>query len=603
MKQTPTKKTILSWIIYDFANTIYSMNVVTMYFPLWVTVNLAMEDLWVSLSNSLSMVFVGITMPVLGVISDNYRARMPFLIFLTALCVVSTTLIGVVANIGLTVILTVVLGSLFFTCANYAFQGGLVFYNALLPDVSTKETIGRISGYGVAVGYFGSIFGMIAIMPIVTGGIGFLSLDVPGMTRNITAVASFNAGIHTYLDQQIDANKYFQYTLSPISEETIREIPDTHVTSKDTVVTNDIGERVRAIIVHCTVPTTSDSATGWKLVRSEKGWGNGGSFIPTALLFFIFAIPTFLFVRDREKLRIRKRSLLRISFGATLPAFVYLPFLLLFPLVLLFLNPVFVTSLRDKDFTPGDTSTRSSGHWIKMVLARYHGFVITSVLHKLFKGQELYFAEAFDKIARSISNTKKTPGIFRFLIAKYFYEEGVQTLIIFMAVYAVKVMGFSNEIVIPFFLVATTFAALGSFLAGYSTDKMGPKRTLSLVIAGWVLSIIAVILCTYRPLFWVIACFIGIFLGSTWTAARPLLISLVPQNQLGEFFGLYSLSGKAASICGPLIWGLVVYALHPYGDIIKYKAAIGALAVLMIIGFFILQSVPDTFSAKPKSSV
>jgi len=94
-------------------------------------------------------------------------------------------------------------------------------------------------------------------------------------------------------------------------------------------------------------------------------------------------------------------------------------------------------------------------------------------------------------------------------------------------------------------------------------------------------------------IFWIIGALIGIFMGSTWTSARPLLISLVPKNMLGEFFGLYSLSGKLAAIFGPIVWAIVVYAFDSFGVVVQYKSAITALTIMIIIGLIILQKVPN----------
>ena len=151
---------VWGWISYDFANTIYSMNVVSLYFSLWITVDNGREDIWVSLANSLSMLMVALSLPGLGVISDRYRRRMPFLLGLTLSCVLFTSLISVV---GWTVPSSgwrVGLALSFFVLANYSYQGGLVFYNALLPQVSPPRLMGRVSGYGTAMGYLGAIVGL-----------------------------------------------------------------------------------------------------------------------------------------------------------------------------------------------------------------------------------------------------------------------------------------------------------------------------------------------------------------------------------------------------------------------------------------------------------
>jgi len=201
--------------------------------------------------------------------------------------------------------------------------------------------------------------------------------------------------------------------------------------------------------------------------------------------------------------------------------------------------------------------------------------------------------KSFKKVIDGISNTKKYPGLLHFLIAKFLYENGIQTVIIFMGVYVQAAMGFTLGEANLFFILVIPSAVVGSALCGIMTDHFGPKKTLKRVVAGWVICLFIIIATTNRPLFWIIGCLVGALMGSAWTAARPLLISLVPKEMLGEFFGLYALSGTMATVIGPVIWGAVVQTMNSYGNLVKYKAAILVLAFLMLIGFIVLLKVPD----------
>ena len=161
-----------SWALYDLANTIFSMNIVSLYFSLWVVNQMGGTDASYGFANSLSMLLVFFTAPLLGILSDWTGRRMPFLIVSTLTCVTFTALLG--------------MGDLssslrYFIIANYMFQVGLIFYEPLLMSVSTEENRGRISGLGVGVGYFGSIIGV---------GSGLLFLDSIGYTGifRLTAV-------------------------------------------------------------------------------------------------------------------------------------------------------------------------------------------------------------------------------------------------------------------------------------------------------------------------------------------------------------------------------------------------------------------------------
>ena len=149
--------TIFSWAMYDFASTIFSMNVITLYFALWVTVDMHHQDIFYSLSYSGSMLFAAIIAPMIGTVSDHLHKKMPFLIVLTLVTVIFTALIGLTHEFFLALI--------FFAIANFCFQLGDIIYNALLPDVSEGKEIGKVSGFGKGIAYLGTIVGLVIISP------------------------------------------------------------------------------------------------------------------------------------------------------------------------------------------------------------------------------------------------------------------------------------------------------------------------------------------------------------------------------------------------------------------------------------------------------
>ena len=138
------------------------MNVISLYFALWVTIDKGGQDIYYSTALSLSMLGVALSVPVFGAISDNTGRRQGPLTILTLLCVFCTGLIGGVDNIWM--------GLFLFAIANYCYQSALVFYNGMMPSVSQGTHVGLVSGYGVALGYLGSIAGMIMVKPFVDEG-------------------------------------------------------------------------------------------------------------------------------------------------------------------------------------------------------------------------------------------------------------------------------------------------------------------------------------------------------------------------------------------------------------------------------------------------
>jgi MFS transporter, UMF1 family len=145
------KRAVASWVLYDLANTIFSMGVVSLYFSLYIREEVGAQraDTVYGIITAISMGMIFVISPLLGAMTDRARRRMPFLIVSTLMCVGFTVMI---ARSGYWPTLIA------FVFANAAYQAGLQFYDALLPEVTTEDNRGRISGIGVGVGYLGSYF-------------------------------------------------------------------------------------------------------------------------------------------------------------------------------------------------------------------------------------------------------------------------------------------------------------------------------------------------------------------------------------------------------------------------------------------------------------
>lgn len=179
------RRSVASWILYDLANTIFSLNIISLYFSLWVVNDQGGSDGDYLLANSFSMGLMFVAAPFLGAYSDQRPRRMPLLIASTIICCLFTLFLG---TWGLAVSLA------FFIVANFAYQAGLIFYDALLPAVSTEENRGRIGGLGVGIGYFGALLGL---------GIGAATLNVFDGTKpavfRLTAIAFFLLALPCFL--------------------------------------------------------------------------------------------------------------------------------------------------------------------------------------------------------------------------------------------------------------------------------------------------------------------------------------------------------------------------------------------------------------------
>ncbi|HEX4992345.1 MAG TPA: MFS transporter, partial [Rubrobacteraceae bacterium] len=153
---------VWAWVLYDFANTIFSVSILTVFFPLWVDAQVGNGAPLVNATTAVSALLVLFTAPLLGAVADLRQRRVPYLVALTFASVALTAALDVAGG--------VVVGVALFVAADLAYQSALVFYNALLPGVAVGRGAGRISGYGTAAGYVGTILALVVLTFFVSGG-------------------------------------------------------------------------------------------------------------------------------------------------------------------------------------------------------------------------------------------------------------------------------------------------------------------------------------------------------------------------------------------------------------------------------------------------
>jgi len=446
----------ISWALYDFANTVFSMNIATLYLAAWLVADLGHSNTLYALVNGIASALVVISIPVFGAISDATQRRKPWVVGFTVIACACTVIMAILGQVGLPLVgegvtasgashlispglaLIGVLAA--FTIANYTYQGAQPFYNAMMPELVPVDHRGRLSGMGSALGYVGSITGVLLTFPFFTGQMPILG-----------------------------------------------EIP------------------ARLIgFLRSAVPFTTHG-------------GRVSTFVPTALIFLLFSLPLFIFCRDHNVVHGKRRVAWR---------------------------------------------------------------------------------EAFRDVKNTLSESKKYPGTMRFILTSFLYQDAMGTIIANMALYAIFAMGFVKGSEATLFVILTVPAVIGSYGIGRLVDRFGPKRTLSWVLAGWIVLLLAMIIAPSRGVFWIVGACIGLIYGGVATAERPLLLSLVPDVEAGRFFSLMVLSSRAAAVVGPFVWALAVDGLTPsMGAGFAYRAGVFTVAVGMALAFWMLRGVPDNFSS------
>jgi len=158
------KRTVRSWVLYDFANSIYPAVVTTAVFPLFYIDRIVADEggrgeLWWTSAVSASALLVAFSSPLLGAIADRGGSRKKFFGFYVAACLAGVALMTTLEE-GM-----ILAGFLFFVIANVGFESAVVFYNAYLPDIAPVDRLGEVSGKGFGWGYLGSALGLLLVLP------------------------------------------------------------------------------------------------------------------------------------------------------------------------------------------------------------------------------------------------------------------------------------------------------------------------------------------------------------------------------------------------------------------------------------------------------
>jgi len=216
------------------------------------------------------------------------------------------------------------------------------------------------------------------------------------------------------------------------------------------------------------------------------------------------------------------------------------------------------------------------------------------------------------KLRRNLAGLHGRPALFRFLIARMVYQDGLSALFAFGGIYAAGVFGWGATQLGIFGILLSVAAIAGSWIGGRLDDRLGPKPVILgalvlLVLGGLlVLSVDRSAVLFVLPLerggeglfaspaerFYIaFGLLIGLAAGPVQAASRTLLVRLAPPDELGQSFGLFALSGRATAFAAPL----AVSALTAVSS--SQRVGIAAILVFLAAGFVLLRSVPSGRSA------
>jgi UMF1 family MFS transporter len=222
-------------------------------------------------------------------------------------------------------------------------------------------------------------------------------------------------------------------------------------------------------------------------------------------------------------------------------------------------------------------------------------FIYLKDNRKKVEEHKSFISIGVSRVWNTLSHLKYHKNLALFLLAYFFYIEGVNTIIFFSGNYASTTLGFSDSELLIFFLTVQTTAIAGSVVLGIVADSIGQKKTIIITLIMWLITVLIAYLITDKNGFYIVGLIAGAAMGSSQSTSRSMMSKLTPPERKTEFFGFYSFFGKSSAIIGPLVFGLVSYISG------NQRLAIISIGFFFIVGLLILTKVQDPQISKTKS--
>jgi UMF1 family MFS transporter len=190
------------------------------------------------------------------------------------------------------------------------------------------------------------------------------------------------------------------------------------------------------------------------------------------------------------------------------------------------------------------------------------------------------------RVRETLREARKYQDLRRFLVCILFYQAGITAVVSLAAIYAEQAMKFTTQQTITLILVVNITAAIGAFGFGYLQDAVGHVRAVAITLVGWIVMVVLAGLSETAASFWLAANLAGLCMGSAQAAGRAVVGYLAPPARLAEFFGLWGLAVKAASIFGPLTYGAVTLAFPG-----NHRLGIFVTGIYFVIGLLLLRKI------------
>ncbi|MBN2716921.1 MAG: MFS transporter [Deltaproteobacteria bacterium] len=200
------------------------------------------------------------------------------------------------------------------------------------------------------------------------------------------------------------------------------------------------------------------------------------------------------------------------------------------------------------------------------------------------------------RLVGTLRDIGRYKNLVRFLVAFFFFNNAVATIIVFAVAFSKDSLAFSTAQNIVLILLMNIVAAPGAFLFGRLASAKGGRRTIVVTLFMWLGVVLGAELAAWPGLFtpqgaqicfWGVAVLASLCIGATQATSRAFVGQLAPEGRSGEFFGFMAFAGKGSAIVGPLVFGIVSDGFD------SQRMAVLSIGVFFFVGLLLMIPVRD----------
>jgi UMF1 family MFS transporter len=200
-----------------------------------------------------------------------------------------------------------------------------------------------------------------------------------------------------------------------------------------------------------------------------------------------------------------------------------------------------------------------------------------------------YFLKGFRELGKVLKELKKQNLLKTFLLAFFFYNMGVQTVLYLATIFGDKEIGLSSELLIATILVLQLVAIAGSYLFSYISGKIGNIYALMISICIWIIVSVLAYFITSAAEFIMVAGLVGLTMGGIQALSRSTYAKIIPADTTdhASYFSFYDVSEKVSIVIGTFFYGMINQLTG------NMRISSLVLSVFFITGLIFLSRIPS----------